>query len=61
MLEALYNITLLGEVWFLTYSYGKLGLDFLWGKTVEFMCERNLWSVPEIEQIMSMLTQEKNG
>lgn len=59
MLEALYNMAILAETGAVTYMAGKLGLDFAWQKTVEFMCERNLWNKPEVEAVMAVLMKEK--
>lgn len=58
MLEALYNITIFAETGALTYMSGKLALDYAWSKTVEFMCNNDLWNTPEVEAFMSVFTKE---
>jgi hypothetical protein len=60
MLEALYNLSILAETGVLTYLTSKVYLDWAWQKTVEFFCKHNVWDIPEIEMIMSILMKEKN-
>ena len=60
MLEALYNLTILAETGIFAYGAGKLGLDILWEKTVEFICQYDLWDNPEVAAFMSVFSKENS-
>lgn len=54
MLEALYNLGILMETGIFAYGAGKLGLDYAWGKTVDFICHNDLWNTPEVSALLKI-------
>ena len=55
MNEVLHNILVLIDTGIISWAGGKMVLDFLWMKTVQFMCNNDMWSIPELQPVIDLI------
>lgn len=57
MLEAIYNLTLLFEVGYVVYGFGKMLLDYLWNLTLHLIIQFNLLEIEEINELWDFVNR----